>query len=275
MAQEDGLPGSTTSPPETRHPGTLNTGVRETDAPGTSDGDEAARMPRNRTRRSLKITRIIVWTLLLFVLAPPLLTVIYSVVPPISTLMIGRYAQGLWVDRQWRSLDQISPHLVRAVITSEDARFCEHRGVDWDALHGQIQKLNAGQEARGASTITMQLAKNLFLWGDRSFIRKGLELPTALMIDQILTKRRIMELYLNVAEWGEGIFGAEAAAQAWFGKSAADLTQAEASRLATALPNPILRNPARPGRGHARLADTNQRRIANAGNIFGCVLASR
>ncbi|MEH0070664.1 monofunctional biosynthetic peptidoglycan transglycosylase [Pannonibacter sp. Pt2-lr] len=141
------------------------------------------------------------------------------------------------------------PHLVRAVITSEDARFCEHEGVDWDALEGQIQRLNAGEEARGASTITMQLAKNLFLWGDRSFIRKGLELPTALMIDQILTKRRIMELYLNVAEWGEGIFGAEAAAQAWFGKSAADLTPAEASRLATALPNPVLRNPARPGRG--------------------------
>lgn len=260
MAQEDGLPGSTTSPP---------------DGPEASGPEETASMPRNRTRRSLKITRILLWVLLVVVLAPPVLTVIYSIVPPISTLMISRYAQGLWVDRQWRTLDQISPHLVRAVITSEDARFCEHDGVDWDALHGQIQKLNAGEDARGASTITMQLAKNLFLWGDRSFIRKGLELPTALMIDQILTKRRIMELYLNIAEWGEGIFGAEAAAQAWFGKSAADLTPAEASRLATALPNPILRNPARPGRGHARLASTNQRRAASAGDIFDCVLASR
>ncbi|WP_106753830.1 monofunctional biosynthetic peptidoglycan transglycosylase [Pannonibacter carbonis] len=231
-------------------------------------------MSESRPRKSLarRILRFVLISCLLLILTPPLLTLVYAVVPPVSTLMVGRYAQGLWVDRQWRSLDEISPSLVRAVITSEDSAFCSHKGVDWDALQSQINRLNAGKDVRGASTISMQLAKNLFLWGDRSFIRKALELPLAMMLDLMLTKRRIMELYLNIAEWGEGIFGAEAAAQAWFGKPAAKLTQAEASRLATALPNPFLRNPAKPGRGHARLARTNESRVAQAGNIFSCVL---
>lgn len=231
-------------------------------------------MSERRPRRGLfrRIVRFIFICCLIAVATPPVLTLVYAVVPPVSTLMLGRYAQGLWVDRQWRSLDEISPNLVRAVITSEDSAFCSHDGVDWVALESQIERLNAGKDARGASTISMQLAKNLFLWGDRSFVRKGLELPLAMMLDLMLTKRRIMELYLNIAEWGEGIFGAEAAAQAWFGKPAAKLTQAEASRLATALPNPFLRNPAKPGRGHARLARTNESRVVQAGDIFSCVL---
>lgn len=207
------------------------------------------------------------------IILPLVLTVIYAVVPPVSTLMLARYAQLLWVDRQWRSIDEISPHLVRSVITSEDSSFCEHGGVDWSALEKQIDTLvNEGEAPRGASTLTMQTAKNLFLWNGRSYIRKGLELPLALMIDGVLTKRRIMEIYLNIAEWGEGIFGAEAAAQAWFGKSAKDLTRVEAARLATALPNPLGRNPAKPSSGHRKLAATNLARIRSAGPIFDCVL---
>ncbi|NBN80327.1 monofunctional biosynthetic peptidoglycan transglycosylase [Microvirga tunisiensis] len=242
--------------------------------PDDTNAEEVAPVTARRPRRGLgrRIARAVMITLLALVLAPPVLTVLYMLIPPVSTLMLGRTVQGLWVDRQWRTLDEISPNLVRAVITSEDSGFCSHNGVDWEALEGQIERLNAGKEARGASTITMQLAKNLFLWGDRSFVRKGMELPLALMLDAMLSKRRIMELYLNIAEWGEGIFGAEAAAQAWFGKPAAALTTAEAARLATALPNPILRNPAKPGRGHARLASTNQSRVTQAGDIFSCVL---
>lgn len=240
----------------------------------TATGKETgARSSGSRTfwqvlrRRALQL-------LLVLVLLPPVLTVIYSVVPPVSTLMIARYVQFLWVDRQWVSLDEISPNLVRSVITSEDSGFCTNDGVEWDALQDQVEALSEGERPRGASTITMQTAKNLYLWGDRSYVRKALELPLALMIDAILSKKRVLEIYLNIAEWGEGIFGAEAAAQAWFGKSAKDLTRTEAARLATALPNPLGRNPARPSAGHRRLAATNIARVRSAGPIFGCVLAN-
>lgn len=206
-------------------------------------------------------------------LLPLLLTIVYAVVPPVSTLMLARYVQLLWVDRQWRPIEDISPHLVRSVITSEDSSFCENNGVDWKALEKQIEILSDGEKPRGASTLTMQTAKNLFLWGGRSYVRKGLELPLALMLDAILTKRRVMEIYLNVAEWGEGVFGAEAASQAWFGKPASDLTRVEAARLATALPNPLGRNSAKPSRGHRGLAATNLKRVKVAGPIFDCVLS--
>ncbi len=210
--------------------------------------------------------------LMVLILLPPFLTVIYSVVPPVSTLMIGRYVQFLWVDRQWVPLEEISPNLIKSVIASEDSGFCENNGVEWDALQDQVEALSEGERPRGASTITMQTAKNLFLWGDRSYVRKALELPLALMLDAILSKKRILEIYLNVAEWGEGIFGAQAASQAWFGKPAKDLSRAEAARLATALPNPRGRNPAKPSSGHRRLAATNLARARGAGPIFGCVL---
>lgn len=214
------------------------------------------------------MTGLVVFILVL----PPVLTLIYSIVPPVSTLMLGRYAQLLWVDRQWVPLEEISPHLIRSVVTSEDSKFCEIGGVDWDALGKQIEVLQEGERPRGASTLTMQTAKNLFLWNDRSFVRKGLEIPLAVMLDAMLTKHRVLEIYLNIAEWGEGIFGAEAAAQAWFGKSAKDLSRVEAARLATSLPNPFLRNPAKPSRGHRKLAATNLSRVKVAGSIFDCVL---
>ncbi|WP_417687481.1 monofunctional biosynthetic peptidoglycan transglycosylase [Roseibium sp.] len=219
--------------------------------------------------------RWIIRMLVVIVLLPPVLTVLYAVVPPVSTLMLGRYAQLLWVDRQWKPLEEISPHLVRSIITSEDSGFCVHGGVEWEALQKQVDVLlNEGESPRGASTLTMQTAKNLFLWNGRSFVRKGLELPLALMLDAMLTKRRIMEIYLNIAEWGEGIFGAEAAAQAWYGIPAKDLSRTQAARLATALPNPLGRNPAKPSSGHRKLAATNLSRVKVAGDIFSCVLGS-
>jgi len=241
-----------------------------------TDGTDVS-VPARRKSRSRKglwpwLRRWLLRLGVLLIAVPPVLTVVYSVVPPVSTLMLSRYVQGLWVDRQWQPLDEISPHLIRSVITSEDSTYCSNDGIDWAALERQIEILQEGETPRGASTLTMQTAKNLFLWGDRSYIRKGLELPLALMLNAILTKERVLEIYLNIAEWGEGIFGAEAAAQAWFGKPASELTRTEAARLATALPNPILRNPARPSPGHRRLAATNLERVRGAGPIFGCVL---
>ena len=177
------------------------------------------------------------------------LSLAYLAVTPPSTLMLARWVTGRAVERAIVPLAAISPFLPAAVIASEDARFCQHHGVDWDALSDVIEDAGDDGPARGASTITMQTAKNVFLWSSRSYVRKGLEIPLALYLDLVWGKRRTMEIYLNVAEWGEGIFGAEAAARHHFGKSARDLTRREAALLATSLPNPITRNAARPSRG--------------------------
>lgn len=189
--------------------------------------------------------------------------------PAVSTLMVGRWVTGRPVDRQWTPLGGFSPHLIDAVLMSEDGQFCTHDGVDWAQLHDVMA--NPDGPARGASTITMQLARNLYLWNGRSFIRKGLEIPLALLLDRLWSKKRILELYLNIAEWGDGVFGAEAAARHDFGKPASQLTLREAALMATALPNPFLRNPARPTRTHRELAAINLARIAGAGEWTTCV----
>ncbi len=146
----------------------------------------------------------------------------YLVLPPVSTLMLAPLATLRPVERSVVDLEEISPALPLAVMAAEDARFCQHGGVDWDAIQDVVEAADEDGPARGASTIPMQTAKNLFLWPSRSYIRKGLELPIALFIDLIWPKRRMMENYLNVAEWGEGVFGAEAAARRHFRKSAQD-----------------------------------------------------
>lgn len=172
---------------------------------------------------------------------------LYRVAPPPSTLMLGRWISGQPVVRLWAPLAHISPALPLAVITSEDSRFCEHSGVDWRALNAAISEADEDGPSRGASTIAMQTAKNVFLWPGRSYVRKALEIPLALLIDALWTKPRVMEVYLNIAEWGDGIFGAEAASQRYFGKSAAELTPREAARLAAVLPNPLRFDAGRPG----------------------------
>jgi monofunctional biosynthetic peptidoglycan transglycosylase len=185
--------------------------------------------------------------------------------------MLGRWVTLRPVERTVASLDEISPHLPLAVLSSEDSRFCQHSGVDWDALRDVVEAADEDGPARGASTIAMQTAKNLFLWPGRSYLRKGLELPVALYIDLIWPKRRMMENYLNVAEWGEGIFGAEAAARRYFGKSARNLTRREAALLATALPNPFRRNPARPSSLHRTLAGKLMARMEVAAPYSACL----
>jgi monofunctional biosynthetic peptidoglycan transglycosylase len=154
-------------------------------------------------------------------------------------------------------------------MASEDARFCEHRGVDWRALDAVIDE--AGGPTRGASTIAMQVARNLFLWTPRSYVRKGLEIPLALYGDLVWGKHRQMEIYLNIAQWGPNIFGIEAAARTYFARAAKDLTAAQAALLAVSLPNPIIRNPANPSQGVRALARRIAARARQMGAYDACL----
>ncbi|MFV0279744.1 MAG: monofunctional biosynthetic peptidoglycan transglycosylase [Rhodoblastus sp.] len=197
------------------------------------------------------------------------LVAVWRFAPPVSTLMLARYVTGRPVVRDYVPLERISPNLIAAVVMSEDSRFCRHWGVDWQAL-GEVLEDEDGP-SRGASTIVMQVVKNLFLWPSRSAIRKGIEIPMALVLDLVWPKRRILEAYLNVAEWGPGgIFGAEAAARASFGRSAANLSTTQAALMATALPNPILRRPGRPTRLQRKLAHRISVRIGDAAPWLDC-----
>ena len=195
------------------------------------------------------------------------------VAPPVSTLMIWRSIEGRSMDYRWTSLEDISPALPRAVIASEDARFCAHNGVDWGAVSDVIDDIveDADGAPRGASTIPMQTVKNLFLWPWRSYIRKAFEIPMAYMISAIWPKRRVLEIYLNIVEWGPGIYGAEAAAQRHFGKSARRLNGGEAALLAAALPNPKVRRAGRPGPLTRAAAQRILRRMRDIGPYVSCV----
>ncbi|MCJ8519893.1 monofunctional biosynthetic peptidoglycan transglycosylase [Pseudorhizobium tarimense] len=210
---------------------------------------------------------------LALLVAPYLLILLYTlpVIHPVSTLMLADLALFRGYERQWVSLDDISPNLVQSVMMSEDGQFCRHGGVDWGEMKVVVEEALDGETTRGASTIPMQTAKNLFLWNGRSFVRKALELPLAMAADFVWLKRRTMEIYLNVAEWGPGIYGAEAAAQYHFGVSASDLTRRQAALLAVALPNPITRVAGKPGNGMQRLARVVERRARNSGEYITCI----
>ena len=212
----------------------------------------ARRSSRNTAFRVLRgiIVATVALMLLPYVIAP-----LYRVVDPVSTLMLWRRATGARVERIWMPLSAITPALPRAVIAAEDGRFCVHRGIDFGELRAAIEDADELSEMRGGSTVAQQTAKNLFLWQGRSVVRKALEFPLALWLDLVLGKRRLMEVYLNIAEWGpDGEFGAEAAARSAYGKPARDLSSHEAALLAAILPNPRLRSAGRPGPGVRRLA---------------------
>ena len=211
-------------------------------------------------RRLLRIALLLLLAYPTLVLA---LGLLYIAVPPVSTLMLGRWLTGKPVERSYVRFNQIAPALPAAVAASEDARFCQHSGVDWTALSDVLDEAEEGGPTRGASTLPMQVAKNLFLWPGRSYLRKALEVPIALYLDLVWTKRRMMEVYLNIAEWGDGAFGAEAAARRHFRKSARDLTRGEAALLASALPNPLRRNPSRPSARQRGTASAIAARVAD------------
>ena len=205
----------------------------------------------------MRIVRISLLLLLALLLLPYLVTPFYRAGHPVSALMAWRTLTGAPVTRHWVDFGAISPSLPRSVVGSEDAKFCSHRGVDWGALREVMDDAEDGEVARGGSTITQQVAKNLFLWPGRSVIRKGLELPLALWIDFVLPKQRILEIYLNIAEMGpSGQFGAEAGSQFAFGRPAAALSPREAALLAAILPNPVKRSARSPGPGVRRLSGT-------------------
>jgi len=212
-------------------------------------------------RRALVVMGILVaW--------PILMTLVYAVVPPpFSNVQLERLLTGNGLDKDWVSLEEMAPALPRAVIASEDARFCQHHGVDWIEFQGVIDDaLEDGEgPSRGASTIPMQTAKNLFLWDGRNVLRKVFEIPLAYWMDFVWSKRRMIEVYLNIVEWAPGVYGAEAAARHHFGKSARKLTRREASLLAATLPNPIKRNAGKPSKGVSRIAN----RIAARATIMG------
>ena len=194
--------------------------------------------------------------------------------PPLTFLMVTRAVEGEGLSYRWKSLDDISPRLVEAVIASEDARFCSHRGFDMEAIEKALKANERGGRIRGGSTISQQTAKNVFLWPGRDWIRKGLEAGYTVLIEALWGKRRIVEIYLNVAEWAPGVYGAEAAARHWFGKSAADLTPREAARLAAVLPSPRRYDAASPGPYVRRRASRVQAAMGTVRNdgLAACVL---
>lgn len=190
--------------------------------------------------------------------------------PPGSMLMLIQRLGGTTITREWRDLDQISSELARAVVASEDTRFCRHWGIDPTELRDAVMRARDGTP-RGASTITMQVAKNLFLWPSKSYVRKALEVPVTLAIEAAWPKRRILEVYLNIVEWGPGVFGAEAAARHHFGKPARRLDAREAALLAVSLPDPIGRRAGKPGRGLQTLARMIERRARGLGRSIDCL----
>jgi monofunctional biosynthetic peptidoglycan transglycosylase len=212
---------------------------------------------------------IIVLTLLFL---PYLIAPFYRFVQPVSTPMLWRWVTGARVERIVVPLGRIAPTLPLAVIVAEDGSFCHNHGIDLGAMREALEEADDIEAARGGSTITQQTAKNLFLWPGRSFLRKSLEFPLALWINLVLPKRRVLEIYLNIAEWGpDGEFGAEAAARWAFGKSARDLTARESAELAAILPNPLRRSARAPSAPVRRLAGLYERRAAAHPALDACI----
>ena len=219
-----------------------------------------------------RLVRTLIIVALAVLLTPYVIAPLYRFVDPVSTPMLWRWVTGRHVERIGVPLNRIAPPLRLAVIIAEDGSFCRNRGVDLGAIREAMQQSDELGEARGASTITQQTAKNLFLWEGRSFIRKALEFPLALWLNLVLPKRRVLEIYLNIVQWGpNGEFGAEAGARWAFGKSARDLTPSQAAELAAILPNPVHRSARIPNVLVRRLAALYERRSLEFSGLDACV----
>ena len=252
-------------------PGPVSGGMAE---PHEAVARSAVARPRSARPLLARVARyaiLIVAGLLIVVIAH--LAVYRFFDPPFTTLTAARWIAGEAVEQTWVPLNRISPQLLRAVIASEDARFCQHWGVDPGALEAAIEDWWSGTP-RGGSTISMQVVKNLFLWPQRSVVRKAVELPLALVLELLWPKQRILEVYLNIAEWGPNVFGAEAAARYHFDKSASALGVDEAARLAVSLPNPIARDAGDPNARLLLLADLIGSRMRSA-NVSCIALPDR
>jgi monofunctional biosynthetic peptidoglycan transglycosylase len=229
------------------------------------DYGDARRRPQARPRR-VWLRRLLQATLVAAAL--PVLTVLALrwVDPPTSAFMLAyRVEQGAWPRFQWQPMEAISPQLAIAVVAAEDQRFPQHAGFDMDAIRSALDEARDGGRRRGASTLSQQVAKNLFLWETSSWPRKGLEAGLTVLIEALWPKRRILEMHLNLAEFGPGVYGAEAAAQHWYGKSAAALAAADAARLALVLPAPRRYSPVRPSPALQRRAAWVQQQVRQLG----------
>jgi monofunctional biosynthetic peptidoglycan transglycosylase len=204
----------------------------------------------------IKLFFKIIFALIIGFLVMSLLTVVvYKFVPPpLTPIMVLRVIEGVFdgqmvgITKTWKSYEEISPNIYRALVSGEDARFMSHNGIDWKAVEN-AKRYNAAHEGvrkHGASTITMQTAKNAFLWHGRNYVRKGLEAYFTYLIEAIWGKKRILEIYVNIIEWGPGIYGVEAASQEYFKKSSTNLTKNEAALLAAIVPNPRRWSAAKP-----------------------------
>jgi monofunctional glycosyltransferase len=234
----------------------------------------AAKAKRSSMPSLRRVAAVVAIVIAVLVLIPYVIAPLYRVIDPVSTLMLWRWATGARVERVWLPLDRVSPALPLAVIGAEDGTFCHNRGIDLGAMREALEQYDDTGRERGASTITQQAAKNLFLWQGRSIIRKALELPLAVWLYLVLPKRRVLEIYLNIVEWGpNGEFGAEAAARYAFGKSARNLNAREAAELASILPNPALRSARNPSPLVRRLAGLYERRAETFPGLDACIRA--
>ncbi len=222
---------------------------------------------------SPRLRKILSATAIVALLGPPIgLAALRVIPPPVTPLMLIRVFQGEGIAKSWMPLSRISPHLRAAVIAAEDNLFCTHAGFDLESLQDAVDDWSEGKRTRGASTISMQTAKNVFLWPGRDIVRKGAEAYVTAWMELLWPKSRIAEVYLNVAEWGPGLYGAEAAARHYFKKPAARLSRREAALLAAVLPNPLAWNPAKPTSYIANRASTLQRRMAQLGpDLLSCI----
>jgi len=194
------------------------------------------------------LKRVLLAIFILLVPAPILLLLIFRAVPvPGTPQMLLSLVTGQGAHYSWADMDEIAPSLARAVIASEDQKFCSHRGFDWGSIDSAMRAYQGGGRLRGASTISQQTARSLFLLPVHSWIRKGLEAWLTVLEEALWPKRRILTMYLNIVDWGHGNFGAEAAARAYFHRSAAALSPRQAARLAAVLPDPTEWRAARPG----------------------------
>ncbi|MDR2064093.1 MAG: monofunctional biosynthetic peptidoglycan transglycosylase [Prevotellaceae bacterium] len=217
-------------------------------------------------KKILKISIKIILVLFLFSI---LLALAYRWInPPVTPLMLSRVADGAAINKTWKNIEDISPHMIAAAIASEDNNFLGHSGFDFIAIEDAINEYKQGKRRRqrGASTISQQTAKNVFLWQGRSWLRKGLEVYFTFLIENLWSKERIMEVYLNVIEMGDGIYGAEAAAQTYFRISAKNLSKWQSALITACYPNPRKRNPAKPSTYIAKRANQILLLMSKIGN---------
>ena len=218
-----------------------------------------------------RLIRLLGFSVIAMAIGPPAIIAVFAVInPPVTPLMLIRWHDGAAIERSWRPLAEMSPHLAHAVIAAEDNRFCSHWGFDVDASLSEVEAWLDGQRPRGASTITMQTAKNLFLWPERSVWRKLIEAWLTPQIELLWSKQRILEVYLNIIEFESGVYGAEAAARHHFDASAASLGPRQSALLAAVLPDPRGWSASKPSAFVQNRARIIQRRVGELGPLLAC-----